>query len=251
MAKILIYMGIGSYNSNVFSASLLLPTSPLYYLLCVFFWKVFAKDILKLRYPFVISIIVGSLVSITQYKAWHVGLGATFTLLPFFVLGIKCSSNIIEKIRNINKFIPIMILFIGVIPSVFLPYCFRNIRFSYSDVGISNVRGIIYRLLFYAVACAFIVALVAIMPRKKTVFSKIGTNALMVYAGSSFLAPHGYVLLAKIIPIITQNTAVNFGCIIVYSVIIVYCCSLPIIMNTYIKIQKMVGKILFRKEGIL
>lgn len=247
LAIVMIHMGIGSHNSDVFSATLVLPTSPLYYLICVFLWKVFANDIMSLRFPFVMSVIMGCLVSITKFEDWHIGVGATFSLLPFFVLGLKWDSHVVEKIRKGNKILPIAVLVLGVIPSVFLPYRFRNVRFSYSDVGVSNIQGIMYRLLFYAIAIALIVAILALMPRQKNCFSRIGTNAIMVYAGSSFLAPHGYVLLAKFVPVITEDVGINFVCILLYSLMIVYLCSLPFIRNAFEKIQSMIIYIIFQK----
>lgn len=247
MALAMIYIGLGSHNADVFVPSLVMPTSPLYYLLCVFFWKVFAKDIMNLRVPFIMSIIMGALNSMTQYADWHIGAGATFTLLPFFVLGLKWDAAVIERIRSQKKGIPIVIMLLGIVPAVVLPYRFRNVRFSYEDVGLSALQGILYRLLFYAIAIALLVAILALAPKKKNRFTRIGTHAIMVYAGSSFLSPHGYVLLTKFVPQITGNTALNFLCICVYSFAIVYICSLPFIMTIYKKIEDTIVRLVFQE----
>ena len=58
-ALLFIRLGLASYNTDVFKPSLLLPSSPLYYLLCVFVWKVFAADLKKLRFPVLFSFAAG------------------------------------------------------------------------------------------------------------------------------------------------------------------------------------------------
>ena len=50
-ALLFIRLGLASYNTDVFKPSLLLPSSPLYYLLCVFVWKVFAADLNSFPLP--------------------------------------------------------------------------------------------------------------------------------------------------------------------------------------------------------
>ena len=50
-ALLFIRLGLASYNTDVFKPSLLLPSSPLYYLLCVFVWKVFPYRLGSLLFP--------------------------------------------------------------------------------------------------------------------------------------------------------------------------------------------------------
>ena len=63
-ALLFIRLGLASYNTDVFKPSLLLPSSPLYYLLCVFVWKVFAADLKKLRFPVLFSFAAGLFISV-------------------------------------------------------------------------------------------------------------------------------------------------------------------------------------------
>lgn len=115
----------------------------------------------------------------------------------FFVLGLLCTKEHVEKIRNIPHAIAAAILAAAVIPSVLLPYSFRNVRFTYESVGLSPAQGIGYRALFYLIAILMIGALINLFPDRKNIFSQVGTNAILVYAGSSFAAPALYLLIAK------------------------------------------------------
>ena len=138
---------------------LLLPSSPLYYLLCVFVWKVFAADLKKLRFPVLFSFAAGLFISVVFDEAFHIGWGACFSLMIFFVLGLLCTKEHVEKIRNIPHAIAAAILAAAVLPSVLLPYSFRNVRFTYESVGLSPAQGIGYRALFYLIAILMIGAL--------------------------------------------------------------------------------------------
>ncbi len=142
-ALLFIRLGLASYNTDVFKPSLLLPSSPLYYLLCVFVWKVFAADLKKLRFPVLFSFAAGLFISVVFDEAFHIGWGACFSLMIFFVLGLLCTKEHVEKIRNIPHAIAAAILAAAVLPSVLLPYSFRNVRFTYESVGLSPAQGIV------------------------------------------------------------------------------------------------------------
>ncbi|MGI5958673.1 MAG: acyltransferase family protein [Massiliimalia sp.] len=249
MGVAMIQLGLASYNADVFQPSLLLPTSPLYYLLSVFFWKYFLKDIKKLRYPILFSIVAGTLISFTSNSQFHIGIGPTFTLWLFFLLGHFCTPEYIQKIRNLPKWIGWGILLLAILPASLLPYGFRNVHFNYEQAGMQPLEGGLYRILFYAIACLIIIGLINVMSGKKTFFSKIGVNSIIVYAASSFLAPHGYVLLAKIFPALTQNSWINLAGMILFCAVLVLVASFDWIKKIYDTIIQWICHLLFRPEA--
>ena len=247
MAMLLIAIGAASYNADVFKPSILLPTSPLYYLLCLFLWKVFQKDIFKLRFPVLFSVVAGVLISVIGNDEFHIGIGATFSLMLFFVLGVKCTSEHIRKIRKLPKIVGVIILLLGILPATLLPYNFRNVRFTYHYVDLSNGMGIAYRLLFYAIAVIMLIGIINLMPSGKSLFTKIGENSIIVYAGSTFAAPSGYLLIDKILNL-SGNMWVNLVAIIVYCVIIVLFCSMDWIKRIYDWVMNWVYKIVYHSK---
>lgn len=247
VAEICIMVGLAKFNADVFRPSLLLPTSPLYYLLCVFLWKVFQKDLMKLRCPIIFAIISGVLISTISDEQFHIGVGATFSLLIFFVLGVKCTEEIIAKIRNMSKIIGVIILVLGIIPAVFLPYNFRNVRYTYASVGLDAITGIFYRLLFYMIAICMIVAIINLFPSKRTIISKIGEQSILVYAGSSFAAPTLYLLIARYVSLGTDS-ALNLLGIVLFSIIITAFFAMSWIENIYDKILKVIYKVIYKES---
>lgn len=245
VALFCIKTGLASFNADVFKPSIILPTSPLYYLLCVFMWKTFQKDFMKLRYPVLISIIIGVCISLTSNDSMHIGIGATFSLLIFFVLGVKCTPEHVQKIRSTPKWIAIVILGLAIIPAIILPYNFRNVRYSYASVGLEPVTGILYRLLFYAIAICMIIALIRLFSQKHTILSVIGERSILVYAGSSFAAPSLYLIITSYLPL-GNETILNFVGIVLFAFIIAFFFSMSWINTLYNKILNSIYKILFK-----
>ena len=232
MANIMIHMGFVSFNSDVFNSSILIPSSAFYYLLAVFFWKIFAKDIMRMRHPLLLSVLLGVIISLTKMDTFHIGYGAVFSLLPFFVLGVMCDSEHISKIRQLPKWIAVAALAAGILPAVYLPYAIHGIRMTYTSAGFGSIEGIAYRLIFYVIAVVMGAAIICLMPEKKTIISNIGKASILVYAGSTFLAPHGYVLLDKICSL-SGNRIINMAGMIVYCLCLVLFCSMPLFLKWY------------------
>ena len=247
MANVMIHIGLASFNSDVFNSSILIPSSAFYYLLAVFFWKIFAKDIMKVRYPLLLSVFLGVIISLTKMDVFHVGYGAVFSLLPFFVLGVICDSECISKIRRLPKWGAVIALAAGIIPAVYLPYAIHSVRMTYASAGFGNTEGIIYRLIFYVTAVIMGAAIICLMPGKETVISNIGKASILVYAGSTFLAPHGYVLIDKICRL-SGNRIINMAGMIIYCLCLVLFCSIPLFLKWYNNILGMFNKWIFKGE---
>lgn len=247
VAAMMIHWKLVSFNSDVFNYSVILPSSAFYYLLALFIWKLLAVDILKLRFPIAISFLLGILISLTKYSDFHCGYGAVFSLLLFFVLGLKCDERIIERIRSIPKVIGIVILLLGIIPAVYFPYAIHSIRLNYADEGFSNLEGMAWRVVFYTVAILMGAAIINVMTDKRCFLSKIGKKSILVYAGSTFLAPSGYVLLNKLFRL-DASRVVNFVGMILFCGFICFICSREFVSKLYEWIEGKIVFILFQKE---
>ena len=173
MANVMIYAGLASFNSDVFNSSILIPSSAFYYLLAVFFWKIFAKDIMRVKYPLILAVLLG--------------------------------------------------------------------------LTIGDIEGIVYRLIFYITAVIMGAAIICLMPRKETFISNIGKASILVYAGSTFLAPHGYVLIDKICRL-SGNRIMNMTGMIIYCMCLVLFCSIPLFLKWYNHILGMLNKWIFKGD---
>ena len=145
-----------------------------------------------------------------------------------------------------DKIIPIVVLVLGSAPAVFLPYEIHSIRMTYHSVGFNNLEGILYRIVFYIIAVLMGMAIICLMTDKKTIVSHIGVASILVYAGSTFLAPHAYLILDRMFSI-SNNRVVNLVCIVVFCIAVIFACSVPLFLKWYNKILECIINKVLRK----
>lgn len=247
MGQTMILLGLASFNTDVFNGSILLPSSAFYYLLAVFFWKLFQKDLFRFRYPLLLSAVLGILISLTKQEEFHIGYGAVFSLLVFFTAGVKCDAEMIRKLRALPRWIGAVILLLGVPFAYFTPYAMHSIRLNYESEGFSNLQGILLRILFYAAAFLMGAAIIQLMPARKTWLSGVGKASLIVYAGSTFLSPHAYLLVASALHL-NSNRALNLIGMFLFSLVLILFFSIPVFGQIYDLIMNGIKKILLAPE---
>jgi fucose 4-O-acetylase-like acetyltransferase len=218
LSVFLTYQASGKWDFSIYRSCILLPSSAFYYLVCVFFWKYFQRDLMKLRYPVATAIVMSLLVSLIDDNRYHIAYGSVFTLMPFFLLGVYCTGEHVKKIRSIPRIFGAVMLVLAVIPAVFLPYHYRNTRYTYEFSEIAPVPGMLYRLLYYLIASCMIAVVINLMTEKRCILSRIGENSIFVYAGLTFTAPHLYVAIVRHLPV-RQNMPLNILLIIIFCTI--------------------------------
>ncbi|HVI39092.1 MAG TPA: acyltransferase family protein, partial [Anaerovoracaceae bacterium] len=80
-----------------------LPTMALWYLLTLFVYRFFLKDLVKIKKILPISVIVSLVAGFIPFLDSTLSLGRTFSFLPFFLLGYYFKEEWIEKLRRIPK----------------------------------------------------------------------------------------------------------------------------------------------------
>ncbi|MDO4978115.1 MAG: hypothetical protein Q4E53_12735, partial [Eubacteriales bacterium] len=83
---------------------------------------------------------------------------------------------------------------------------------------------------------------------KKSWYSSIGKASITVYAGSTFLAPHGYIILNKFLNF-SRDVRVNFIAMMIYCVVLVWVCSLPIFGEIFDGLCGLLNKSLFSEKN--
>ena len=125
-----------------------------------------------------------------------------------------------EKLRALPRWIGAVILLLGVPFAYFTPYAMHSIRLNYESEGFSNLQGILLRILFYAAAFLMGAAIIQLMPARKTWLSGVGKASLIVYAGSTFLSPHAYLLVASALHL-NSNRALNLIGMFLFSLVLI------------------------------
>jgi fucose 4-O-acetylase-like acetyltransferase len=169
------------------------PYWGLWYLLVLFLWKFFLKDLVKIRFLLPLSFLFAILSGFTKEFSDYMALGRMICFLPFFLLGFYCTKEHVEKIRRIPKLVSIAVIAITGALSTYIVFkdVFKvevlYLRRPYP--ADADVKSMVFRILVYIVAIAMIIAIMNITTAKKTFLSIVGTSTMTVYVLHLFTIP--------------------------------------------------------------
>ena len=184
-----LYIGLSKislYNPTK-SFRFFVPVWGLWFLLAVFIWKLFLKDLVRIRYILPLSFVVGILSGFSNEFTSNMSLSRVLNYLPFFLLGYFCKKEHVEKIRKLTKLVSVVILaFYGVISFILAKYNIISaeifyMRRPYSLIKQSTSLSVIGKIYIYISATIIIICLINLFSEKSTWYTKVGQNSLTVY----------------------------------------------------------------------
>lgn len=166
---------------------LLNPEWTLWYLVAVFFWRAATPILRALPLAIPISILValgfGMLPDLTDTLAFD----RTITLLPFFVIGLTLTPEVLDRVRRIGV-IPLTIIGVPMLVTVAVWSMDRlggdDFWFSrtFAQVGdASMIYGLLLRLASYVLGLIGTAWVLSIAPRRKLPVTYIGVQSLYAY----------------------------------------------------------------------
>lgn len=208
------------------------PLWGLWYLLALFIWKFFLKDLIKIRFVLALSFLFGILSGFSKEFSNYMALGRVICFLPFFLLGYYCTKEHIERIRRIPKLIA---LFAIIVVSALSIYIVKNNIFKVEDLYLrkpyledSDIEHMAYRILIYIVALIMIVVMIIITSDKINFLTNVGPNTLTIYILHLFTIP----LLEKL-EILYDKPYLYLVYSVAMTAIISYLYSRPVINRLY------------------
>lgn len=201
-----VYIGT---KKNMFS--LIYPGWTLWYLLSLFFWRVSLKYLLKIRYILCVSFIIGILVGLIPSIGSVLSISRTIVFLPFFLLGYYAKEEYLNKIKTFNNKLSIIILIsfllfaVFIVKNKFVDYKFLYSSYSYNALGLSLVKGTIFRVVLYIAAIVFSICVINLISNKEKFFSKIGKATMNIYIFHIYLVVLVYFFIPRWNISIIQN----------------------------------------------
>lgn len=203
--------------SGVVFVKLFEPMMQMWFLFAMFIWMLILKDIASIRFVIPISIII-SLVSgmaiVSDHFIFTMGFGSFFSLsyvvafLPFLLIGVKITDNVLSKMRNV-KLLPILAAVLVVVAIPVIAACVFRFSSSYdffdlallkgnadyrtyfSSLGsdsMINISGAVFRiaLMVFSVVLGFLA--IRFIPKKKIPFiTRIGNASLTIFSLHVFI----------------------------------------------------------------
>lgn len=171
-----------------FSKTYMLPVFTLWFLISLFFWRAGLFLVKDIKFIIPISFIVAMLIGYDPRIEDYLALSRTLVFFPFFILGNRFNKERFMKFAGkwYIKLISLLIL-IGL---YFLTAYFKNdisfqiltgaTPYKYID-KISFNTAWLYRGLVLLTSALMTYLFAALIPQRKTVFSGIGQNSMVIY----------------------------------------------------------------------
>lgn len=167
--------------------TLIKPQYANWYLLCIIAWYTILPLLNEIK-PLniaLISIVFGLLIGIEKEGMNILQVSRMFCFFPFFIIGYSLKKEHIELIREKK--------IIGLVGTVFcsfailflmdkgLPLSVLHANKCYSEMKLSIMLGITYRMLWYLLSSIMGISVLSVIPKNKTFFTVYGTRTLPIY----------------------------------------------------------------------
>ncbi|MGL5616709.1 MAG: acyltransferase family protein [Sarcina sp.] len=230
--------------------SFLMPGWALWYILSMFFWRMFLPDLVKVKNIFVISLIFGIIARMFTDFGTLLSLSRTITFLPFFLAGyfLKDIDNLRRnkgrKILSVIIMILIVVLAVYLAISKIIPTELLWGDRPYSNFNNDILVNILAAIASYIIGFLAIYALVNLTPQKrKRALSKIGVNTFPVYLLHTYLI---FVIIG--INIFISNYYLKLMVAFVGSIVITFLLSRDKVVKVFNKFIAIITGAIVKKE---
>ncbi len=179
-------------NTDYYYFSLLTPGWALWYILALFFWKMFLKDLLKIKNIVSISLLFGVFSGFFKEFNTFVSLSRIVSFTPFFLAGYFSKKELLDAFRKKSKLLSIVIIILTIVCNYLLIKINMPTEFFWMDkpfysFGISNLFGVFLKTVIYILGFLFIFVFCNLVTVKENIFTKFGKNTFSIYLLHTFL----------------------------------------------------------------
>lgn len=169
------------------------PKFSLWYLMALFAWRILAPFVQKIPGKFVLSIAAGLLIGLTNLDNF-LSIPRIVFFFPFFLAGLNFDSSRLTRFRNRKGYIGALTLLGALVVFLFTderhdsltPQIFYG-RYSYHDLELGNLEGILIRILCYSVSFLLIYLFMLVLPTEKKSYSYLGERTMAIYIFHGFI----------------------------------------------------------------
>ena len=172
---------------SVLSINPLSPTWAMWYLLSLFFWNVFTKYVVRLRWSIIVSVMIAIFVGLFSEVGQFMSISRTFTFFPYFLIGHYVRKN--QPILTSLKQHKIMISIAFVVMETFVALMSikgvkgqtYQLHTAYSNINQSMIQGSLLRLITYLAGTVGIAFMISFSSSNKSILSYLGEHSITVY----------------------------------------------------------------------
>ena len=163
------------------------PKFSLWYLMALFFWRVLTPYVRKIPGNMFIAFTAGLLVGFTELGNFF-SIPRTLVFYPFFLAGYYFQESWFEALRRhwkaltfgLSAFVALFLGLTALSGTELTTFIFYG-RYSYQDMNMPGIEGLLVRAGCYAISFLALFALCAFIPRKQHFFSVLGVRTMPIY----------------------------------------------------------------------
>lgn len=170
------------------------PGYAIWYIVSLFFWRVFLKDLVKIRFVLLLSFLISPLIMFLNDAEMVLAINKTVGFLFFFLLGYYTTQEHITKIRKIPPYLGFLLLLalLGgtwlLMGKGILPYGVKGVLMHTSNMAVFPHAwqgfAAYYGTLLLSCLCGILV--IAAAPGKKTFLATVGSDTLPLYLSHTY-----------------------------------------------------------------
>lgn len=168
--------------------AILNPGWTLWYLYCMFLWRLLLPDLVKVRHVVILSFIIGIFSGFLTEFGSYMAMARTLGFLPYFLAGYFCKPEYIEKIRTLPLRRTLSLAIIGI--GLGTAYEWTDVHLPAEILWGDRAYGLfevpLYQVVLadgylYVLSFAFVFAFLVLTSRKQRFFTIWGQSTLAIY----------------------------------------------------------------------
>lgn len=169
------------------------PHWPMWYLSALFFWRLLTPIFKPIRGGLAVAVAVGISLIAGLYAGDTLDLARVLGLLPFFVMGLKATPELLTRMRGRWS---LKAGAVGVLVGILVLTTWTDrlanteslyYRAQYDELGASDARAMATRIVLLVIGALGTCAFLALVPRVSGWFTRMGAWTLVVYLFHGFL----------------------------------------------------------------
>lgn len=168
--------------------AILNPGWTLWYLYCMFIWRLLLPDLVRIRHVLIVSFLVAILSGFLTEFGTYMALARTLGFLPFFLAGYYCQPRHIERIRHFpfRRVISLIVAGVGLLTATLWsvadlpPEILWGDR-AYDLIGIPLWQSLLADILLAILSFAFIFVFITLAKNHRRFYTIWGQNTLAIY----------------------------------------------------------------------
>ncbi|GAA2733595.1 acyltransferase family protein [Actinocorallia aurantiaca] len=178
-------------DKKILTISLLDPIYLTWFMLALFLWRLSTPFWQQVRWPLAVAVAV-SLLGYTAPLSSHLDMHKVLGLAPFYVLGLCLRPEHFDLVRGPRSRLAGTLILIGGFLVAWWAKDRMNYRWlywwdSHKDLGVDALTGTVMRLALMVAACVLLFAFLALVPRRHTWFTRLGSATIYTYLLHGFL----------------------------------------------------------------